>query len=142
MTAPSVVAKPAPWPAFESVEFWAGANEHKLKIQRCSETLNYIYPPDTVSPWTRRETLEYVEVSGRATLYSYAGLSQAFHAGFADHLPYVIALVELEEQPGLRMITNIVGTPLEELSIGLPLIVDFDDRGEQTVPVFRVSKEL
>jgi uncharacterized OB-fold protein len=131
-----------PEPAFESDEFWAATREHTLKIQRCTETLKYVYPPDAVSPWTRRETLEYVEVSGRATLYSYAGLNQAFHAGFADDLPYVIALVELEEQPGLRMITNVVGTPLEELSIGMPMVVDFDDRGTQTVPVFRVAKEL
>jgi uncharacterized OB-fold protein len=76
-------------------------------------------------------------VSGRAWLYSYTVVQRAFHAGFADRLPYVLGLVELDEQAGLRMVTNIVDASPESLWIGMPLEVTFEDRGETALPQFR-----
>jgi uncharacterized OB-fold protein len=50
--------------------------------------------------------------------------------------PYVVALVELEEQPGLRLTTNIVGCQVDDVTIGMPVVVEFEDRGDVSLPQF------
>ena len=131
------VPKPVPLPDPSSEGFWAATREHRLDMQRCTTCGHYLYPPDVACPRDLTENLKYVPVSGRATLYSFAIITQPFHVGFADSVPYAIAFVELPEEPGLRMITTIADTPLSSLEIGMPLEVVFEDRGEQTVPLFR-----
>ena len=54
-------------------------------------------------------------------------------------VPYVIAIVELEEQRGLRLMTNIVGCQPEEVAIDMPVQVEFREQGEAYVPVFRAA---
>jgi uncharacterized OB-fold protein len=76
-------------------------------------------------------------VSGRGTLYSFTVVERTFHAAFADRLPYVIGLVELDDQAGLRMMTNIIDAARDELQIGMPVEVTFEDRGERVLPQFR-----
>jgi uncharacterized OB-fold protein len=78
------------------------------------------------------------EVSGRASLYTWTMSEQAFHPFFADKLPYAHATVELAEQPGLRLITNVIECPWSDLRIELPLEVRFRELApEFTVPLFR-----
>ena len=60
---------------------------------------------------------------------------------FAEAVPYSLAIVELEEQSGLRMLTNIVDCPFEALSIGMPVEVTFEDRDGQVVPQFRPASD-
>jgi hypothetical protein len=78
-------------------------------------------------------------VSGRGTLYSWVVARQAFSTAFLDELPFVLGLVELDEQPGLRVLTNIVDVPRtgEGLEIDMPVEVTFEQRGEWYVPMFR-----
>jgi uncharacterized OB-fold protein len=140
MTAP-VVAKPIPAPEPSSEGFWEAARRHRLEVQRCTKCGHYLYPPDVVCPRCLTETMEYVPTSGQATLYSYAVIAQPFHAGFASSVPYALALVELDEQPGLRLVSTIVDTELSALYIGMRLEVVFDDRDGQTVPLFRALEE-
>jgi uncharacterized OB-fold protein len=70
-------------------------------------------------------------------VYSYAVADRAFHIGFADQLPYVVALVELDDQPGLRMLTNLVDVAREDVSVGMAVTVTFEDREDATLPQFR-----
>jgi hypothetical protein len=65
---------------------------------------------------------------------------QAFDPAFADDLPYVLALVELDEQPGLRMVTNIIDSELSEITAGAPVEVTFEQRGEWSIPQFRLEQ--
>ena len=76
-------------------------------------------------------------VSGSGSLYSFAVVERPFHAGFVDSLPYIVGLVELVEQEGLRMLTNIVEADAATLRIGLPLEVVFEARGDLALPQFR-----
>jgi uncharacterized OB-fold protein len=73
-------------------------------------------------------------------VYSYATVDRLFHVGFTDHLPYVVALVELEDQPGLLMLTNLVDVRPENAQVGMAVEVAFDDRGEITIPQFRPAQ--
>ena len=77
-------------------------------------------------------------MSGRGTVYTYTINRQAWVPGL--EVPFVIAMVELDEQPGLRLMTNIVDCPTEEVEIGMPVEVAFVERGEAFVPVFHRSR--
>jgi uncharacterized OB-fold protein len=78
-------------------------------------------------------------VSGRGTLFSYVIYHRPYHPGFKGELPYNVSIVELEEGP--RMVTNIVGIANDELRIGMPVEVIFDDVTEDvTLPKFQPSR--
>jgi len=132
----AAVRKPVPEPDDASRGFWNAANEHRLMLQRCASCGFLLYPPDLMCPKCFSTDLPYVELSGRGTLYSYGIIRQPFHVSFVADVPYVVAYVELDEQPGLRMVSTLVGIDPDDVKIGMPLEVVFEDRGEQTVPLF------
>jgi uncharacterized OB-fold protein len=78
------------------------------------------------------------QVSGRGTLYSFTETHKAFHPFFVDRVPYLLASVELEEQRGLRVLSNLVGVPEPDIWIGMALCVDFEWLSpDLAIPVFR-----
>ena len=82
--------------------------------------------------------LEWAPAGGRGTLYSFALMHQVYDPAFADEVPYNIAVVELDE--GVRMTANVVGCANEELRIGMPLVVTFEQVSEEVaIPKFRRS---
>lgn len=118
-------AKPLPRPTIETESFWRGAREHRLLIQRCTVCKTHIFYPRSLCPECSGRGLEWVQANGKGTIYSYTVVRRAALPGFAGDVPYVFAIVELEEGP--RMATNIVGCRPEEVHIGLPVTVSFDD---------------
>ena len=77
-------------------------------------------------------------VSGRATLYTWTIAVQPFHPFYADRIPYILATVELVEQPGLMFMSQVVGCTEEDLRIEMPLEVVFEELApELTLPFFR-----
>ena len=129
--------RPVPLPNQANRFYWDAAREHRLVLQRCDSCHLFQYPPDVVCVHCQSLAMTPTQVSGTGTLYSFATVERAFHPGFADKLPYVVGLVELDEQPGLRMLTNIVDSSAHELSVGMALEVTFDDRATVTMPQFR-----
>lgn len=140
MTAETADGRPLPLPDEVSAFFWDGAREGRLLIQRCGACSKYQYPPDVVCTFCQSLDAEGAAVSGRGVLYSYSVVDRAFNQGFVDALPYVLALVELDEQPGLRMVANIVEAGETPLEVGMPLEVAFEDRGEVVMPQFRPAR--
>jgi uncharacterized OB-fold protein len=138
---PQALSPPRPAPDPLTEPFWQGAAEGRLVIQRCCRCHRYIHPPRPVCRFCLSTRLEPTEVSGRATLYTWTVAEQAFHPFFADKLPYVYATVDLVEQPGLRLITNIVDVPFEELRVDMALEVVFREVAEGLVlPLFRPTE--
>jgi uncharacterized OB-fold protein len=131
------VQKPRPLPDEASTAFWAGATDGRLVIQQCGACGHHLYPPGIVCRWCLSKDLRPRTMSGEATLYSFAVVSQPFHVGYVEEVPYVIAYVSLDEEPDVRMITRLVGAAPETLQVGMPLVVDFEDRGSYAVPQFR-----
>jgi uncharacterized protein len=72
-------------------------------------------------------------------VYSFTIVRQAFDPAFLPEVPYVVALVELDEQPGLLLLANIVDTDIDAVEIGLRVEVTFEDRDGHVVPQFRPS---
>ncbi|MCX2934882.1 Zn-ribbon domain-containing OB-fold protein [Mycobacterium sp. CVI_P3] len=132
--------RPLPAPDDVSRFFWDAAAEHRLVLQRCAACEKLQYPPEVCCIHCQSENFEVVEATGRGVLYSYSVVNRPLHAGFVDALPYIVALVELDDQPGLRMITNLVDVPAgTQLTCGAPVEVVFEDRGAVTLPQFRLS---
>jgi uncharacterized OB-fold protein len=73
-------------------------------------------------------------VSGRATLYSFTVNHQPWDG---DVEPYVIGMVEIDDQPDIRLMTNIVGIEPAEVRIGMPLEVVFEEHDPVYLPLFR-----
>lgn len=133
-------ARPLPLPDDVSRFFWNAASEQRLALQRCAECKKLQYPPEVCCIHCQSQDFDIVEANGRGVLYAYSTVSRPLHAGFVDALPYVVALVELDEQPGLRMITNLVDIPEgTQLQSGMPVELVFEDRGAITLPQFRLS---
>jgi uncharacterized OB-fold protein len=118
--------------------FWDGARERKLLIQKCASCGRFQHPPEPVCHHCLSFDLGAGEVSGRGTIYSFEIATQAFHPWFADKIPFVIAVVELAEQPGLKLITNIVEADLAAIEIGNEVQVTWRQLDDEfTLPVFR-----
>ena len=93
-------------------------------------------PPTQHCPECLNENDDWVELSGRGTVWSFGVYYHVFNASFQDDIPYNVALVELEEGP--RLVTNIVGTDNEAIEMGMPVQVTFDDvTDEVTLVKFR-----
>jgi uncharacterized OB-fold protein len=118
--------------------FWDGARQGRLLIQRCQRCGTYIHLPRPVCRSCRSFDLAPEEVSGRGTVYSFTETHKAFHPFFVDRVPYLLASVELEEQVGLRLLTNLVGVAEPDARIGMDVQVEFEWLSpEVAIPVFR-----
>jgi uncharacterized protein len=102
--------------------FWNGVKEHRLLIQRCAGCGQFRHPPRPMCPSCNSVDWNAVEASGNGTVYSFV-LPRHPQFPFMEY-PYIVALVELEE--GTRIVSNIVGTAPEDVSIGLPVVVTFE----------------
>jgi uncharacterized OB-fold protein len=133
MTAP---AKPAPEITLEMTPFFEAARRHELVVQRCTACGALRFPARAACNRCMSRDVEWVPVAGRGTIFSVAVMHQANHPAFAAVLPYAVVVVELE--CGVRMISNVVDWPVAEVRIGAPVEVCFEERSpEVTLPVFR-----
>ena len=115
-------ARPMPRPNayMDTQPFWDAARDRKLLIQFCTETGTPQFFPRPVSVQTGRRGVEWREVSGRGTVYSFTNTFSAW-PGHEARVPYLCALVELEE--GARILCNLYNVKSEEVRIGMPVKV-------------------
>lgn len=129
-----------PVPTPETEPFWVGTRAGELRIQQCRDCGRYCFYPRPFCRYCQSRDVEWRQVSGRARLISYI-INYLPSPPAAAGVPQVIALVQLEEGP--RMLTNIVGTEPEpeNLALDAALTVEFEPRGSQALPVFRLDPE-
>src|ERR1700761_2373509 len=101
-TGAGAVARPLPLVDDETAFFWAAARQHRLEMQYCDECKKYLHYPRPFCPGRLSAEMTPRPLSGRGTVYTFTVTEQAFHPYWADRLPYVLIVVDLEEQPGLR----------------------------------------
>jgi hypothetical protein len=133
--------KPFIPPAQVARFFWDAAKEHRFVIQRCEACGRYVHWPQLRCPACGSDRLAEAELSGRGTVYSFTVVHHVFNPAFADDVPYNLAIVELDEQPGLRVLTNIVECANDALRIGMKVAVTFEDREGYSLPQFRPAGE-
>ena len=130
--------RPAPRPDPESAPYWSATLEGKLLVQRCTSCGNtQLYA--RAHCLACRAPVEWVESSGRGTVYSYTVIRQNMSRAFRHLQPYVVALVDLDE--GARLMTNIVGCDPDDVGIGMPVRVVFETVSEDAaLPLFEPVK--
>lgn len=132
----SASAKPVPEITEELRPFFEAAREHRLVLSRCRGCGERQLPPRPICSRCLGREREWVTSSGRGRVFSWHRMHQIYHPGFQAEVPYVVAVVELED--GGRMLANLVDCPAERLAIGLPVEIAFEQRSaEVTLPVFR-----
>jgi uncharacterized protein len=114
--------------------YWTGGAEGRLLIQRCAPCGRWIHPPVDRCPECGGAELRPEPVSGRGTVFTFTVNRHPFNPTVP--VPYVIALVELDEQADLRLTTNIVNCPPEEVKVGMPVQVLFEQQDGLYVPLF------
>jgi uncharacterized OB-fold protein len=129
-------AKPLPQITAEIAPIFEAERPQQHVDQRCRGCGTLRFPArDRCSACLGREA-EWVPVSGRGTVFSFAVMHQVYHPGFAAEVPYAVVLVALDEGP--RMISNVVGCPASDIRVGMPLEVVFEPVSpEVTLPKFR-----
>ncbi len=115
--------------------FWTSGEDGKLRFLKCSDCDNIIHPPVPVCDKCLSRRQDVTEVSGRATLVGVTVNHQMWIPSIEP--PYVIGLVEIEEQPSVRLTTNIVDCAEQDLEIGMSLEVGFEHYEDVFLPVFR-----
>lgn len=133
-----VVLPPQPAVSDLTRFFWEGVNAHRLMILRCQECAHYIHYPRPVCNACLATDLAPEQVSGRARLYSWTVPGVPIDRYYAEHPGTIYAVVELVEQAGLRMPTNIVDCAEADLRLDMPLAVSFCEVVPGcTLPLFR-----
>ena len=119
----------------ENEHYWRGGERGELTLLRCAACAHFVHPPSPVCPQCLSRELAPAAVSGRATLLTYTVNHHPWVPGFDP--PYVFAIVEIEEQVGLRLTTNLIGCEEHEIAIGMALRARFEDLGDGVfLPLF------
>jgi uncharacterized OB-fold protein len=124
-------------PSPTTAPFWAATADRQLLVQRCPACGNVqLYPRATCTSCGATE-LDWAPAGGTATLHTFTIARRPTHPAFDGAEPYVIAIVELAEGP--RITGNVVGCPPEEVRIGMPLALTWDEPGEDGIrlPLWR-----
>ena len=130
------LAKPLPKINADTQTFWDGCRQHVFRIQKCGDCGHLRWPPAFLCPNCLSKNTQWITVSGRGTVYSYAVYHVAFDPAFQEDLPYVVALVALEEGP--HILSNIVGCNPQEVICDMPVEVIWNETTEAvTLPQFR-----
>jgi len=130
-----------PNPDNETEPFWEGAREGRLLIRRCNACGEFSFYPRPFCPKCWSEDVDWIEASGRATLYTWSVVHVNDLPPFPERVPYVAAIVTLEEGP--RMMTNVVGCAFGELEPEMALQATYRSISEEpavTIPVFEPAR--
>ena len=125
-----------------TVPFWEGCRRGELLMQRFTASGHFCWPPRPMDPVSRTLDHEWVPVSGRGTVWSVAIPHPPLLPAYTEFAPYNVVVVELEEDPTLRMVGNVVtaaDAPLNSVDphsvrIGDPVQVVFSEVGDMVLP--------
>ncbi len=114
--------------------FWQGGAVGELRICHCAACRRFFHPPAPACPDCGGEDVAPRAVSGQATVATFTVNHQPWVAGL--EVPYAVVIVELVEQASLRLVTNLVGMPPDEIHIGMPVSVRFLQQEDVWLPLF------
>lgn len=120
----------------ETRPFWEACTRHELVLQHCLACGSYQHYPRPFCGECHGSELEWYECSGKGEVYTFSVTYRNLSPEFKERTPYILAYVELEE--GVRVLTNILCCEPEDVYVGMPVEVMFEDVSEQiSIPCFR-----
>jgi uncharacterized OB-fold protein len=128
--------KPSPVVTPWARPYWDAAKEGRFILQKCADCDKHVFIPRLVCPHCFSDNLDWVKASGKGTVYSYSIVQNNAPSAFIDDMPYVVAIIRLEE--GVQMLSNIVGCDLDKLECDMPVEVTFEKLNDDfTLPKFK-----
>jgi uncharacterized OB-fold protein len=107
--------------------FWDACNHDRLVIQYCSTCDRYQHPPEKTCYQCRSaDRLEWREVSGRGTIYSYGVVHDSPILSLQPDMPYNVVVIDLDDCPGINVVSHLPGTPADAVPIGAAVEVVFE----------------
>jgi len=134
--------KPMPVPTEISAPFWEGLKAERLLIQQCNQCNDWVFYPRRHCPQCFAHDLSWREVSGGATLYSFTVTRIATLPDFADEMPQMLAVIELDQ--AVRINSNLVGLDESEVKIGMrlqPVFAEVDAKGNRLLRFTGLDKD-
>ncbi len=138
-TTPRPAFRVLPLVTEQNAHFWTGGARGELRMLRCRACRHWIHPPAPICPACLARDVAPELLSGRARVASFTVNHQPWVPGFDP--PYLVAIVELEEQRGLRLTTNLVNCAIEDARIDMPVRVLFEEREDIWIPLFEPDPE-
>lgn len=136
--ADAAAARHLPLPDVDTAPFWAAAAEQRLVCRYDEDQDRYYHYPRERAPGTLSDRTSWREVSGRGVVYSFTVVHQAAGRAFRERVPYVLALIDLDE--GARMMAT-VDAPIEVVAIGTRVRVAWRIEEDVTLPVFVLDED-
>ena len=119
--------------------FWDGCTHGKLLVQRCTQCGFRRYPAAGACPKCLSPGAEWEPLSGRGKVFSFIVFHRAYHPAWESKVPYVVAMIELDEGP--MMMSNVVGVDPAALKVDDAVIVAFEALDEGlAMPVFKPAR--
>lgn len=139
MTESASYDKPVPAPTGISEPFWKATTEGLLVLQKCGSCGAIQHYPRPFCVTCLEQDLQWVKASGKGTLYSFTIVRRAASKAFEPDLPYVLAIVELQEGP--HMTANVIDISIGALRVGMPLDLMFTPAGDGiAIPQWRAAE--
>jgi uncharacterized OB-fold protein len=126
--------RPLPALTVDNRAYWTGGGRGELLIYCCQQCRYFVHPPAPYCPRCESRNVQPEPVSGRAHVASFTINHQRWEPEL--EVPYVMALVELDDQPDVRLVTNIVGCDPADVRIGMPVTVTFEEAEDVWIPLF------
>jgi hypothetical protein len=119
--------------------FWDAANEGRLVIQNCNPCNRLQHPPAPTCAQCGSADLTWKEMSGRGTIYNYGVVYDCPVRLLQEDQPFNVAVIMLDEDPGIQMLSHLPGTPVDAVPVGARVEVMFEATANgQKVPEWRV----
>ena len=127
-------AKPQPRITSCAAPYWEHAKNEELTLPYCGDCDQVFYYPRHWCPACFNQDLSWQQVSGKGKVYSFSVIHQSPLLSYQGDLPYVLAIIELDEGP--RMMTNVLNCDVESVVVEMPVQVLFEQRGDMKLPQF------
>lgn len=122
----------------ETEPFWQAANRGVFLLQRCPDCGKTQYHYRALCVHCMSDRVEDMPSSGKGTVWTYSVVYRNNSPGYTEQVPYVVALVELED--GVKVISNVLSDDPEKVTFGTEVHVEFSEaENGQSIPVFRVT---
>ncbi|NUU22839.1 MAG: DNA-binding protein [Streptomycetaceae bacterium] len=118
-----------------TAEYWQSGRDGVLRIARCGGCGTYTHPPLPVCPHCHADAMAFTPVIGRGRVHAFTVNRYPWDPALPP--PYVLAEIDLEEQPRLRVLSTVVDCAPEDVRVGMPVTVAFERAGDAWIPVFR-----
>ncbi len=139
MSEASGTTKPLPELEGHAGDFYGFCKQRELRFQRCTECRAWRHVPREMCAECGSTAWEWARSSGCGTVFTWTVVGRALHPAFQEDTPYAPTVVEMDE--GVRLLSQVVDCPPDDLEIGMPVEVVFDDVTEEvTLPKFRRAR--